>query len=155
MSLNPGGPDPRHWDPSRYDQEVLHHVDRAHDRLEREINLRFGSHNFWCQPNVRGYNQVRLYVPNIDGDRVIPDRRSAEEALDYAEGHMERNDPDFALNFTTGNGNMAAVLQVWDMRRAPLNEVLGNSSFVGLLKVLYYWRGTQPVHSMTHAMLDE
>ena len=65
---NPGGPNPRFWDPSRVDEEVHRHIARAHERLDRERELRFSNHVVWCQPNVRGYNQVRLYVPGVNGN---------------------------------------------------------------------------------------
>ena len=152
---NPGGPNPRHWDPSRYDAEVHHHIDRAHDRLRREINLRYNNHTMWCQPDVRGFNQIRFYVPVVDGNRVIPTRRETETALDYIEGHMERNNTTFSLNFVTNDGDNVCRVQYWAITEPPLDEVLGNSSVVGVFRCLYFWRGTQPINSLTHAMLDE
>lgn len=151
---NQGGPNPRFWDPSRIDAEVHHHINRAHERLDRELNLRFNNHVLWCQPDVRGYNQIRFYVPVLDGNRVTPNQRTAEEALDYCEGHMERNNATFSLNFVTGGGDNVCRIQFWSID-PPIEEVLGNSSVLGLFRVLYYWRGTQPINSLTLAMLNE
>ena len=151
---NPGGPNPRYWDPSRVDEEVHRHIARAHERLDRERELRFSNHVVWCQPNVRGYNQVRLYVPGVNGNRVIPNRREAELALDYMEGHMERNNTTFSLNFVTGDGDNVCRIQFWAIN-PPIPEVVGNSSVLGLFRILYYWRGTQPINSLTLAMLTE
>ena len=152
--MNPGGPNPRHWDPSRTDREVHEHIQRAHDRLDREINLRYGNHSFWCQPEIRSYNQLRFYVPTVDGDRVIPGRRDAENALNYLEGHMEDNNPTFQLNFVTQEGHNVVRLQYWNIE-PPLEEVLGNSSALGVFRALYFWRGTQPINSLSLAMLSE
>ena len=151
---NHGGPNPRFWDPSRIDGEVHHHIQRAHDRLDRELDLRFNNHVNWCQPVVRGLNQIRFYVPVLDGNRVIPNQRDAEEALDFIEGHMERNNTTFSLNFVAGNGDNVCRIQYW-ATDPPIPEVLGNSSTLGLFRVLYFWRGTQPVNSLTLVMLDE
>ena len=151
---NPGGANPRFWDPSRIDEEVHRHMNRAHDRLDRELNLRFNNHVQWCQPDVRGLNLVRFYVPEFDGNRVIPNRHEAELALDWLEGHMERNNTTFSLNFVTGEGDNVCRIQYW----APnpvIPEVVGNSSVIGLFRILYFWRGTQPVNSLTLAMLSE
>ena len=151
---NPGGPNPRFWDPSRTDEEVHRHIARAHERLDRELELRFNNHVMWCQPEVRGYNQLRFYVPEINEDRVIPNRRDAREAFDYIEGHMERNNNTFSLNFVTGGGDNVCRIQFWSID-PPIQEVLGNSSVLGLFRILYFWRGTQPVNSLTLAMLNE
>ena len=151
---NPGGPNPRYWDPSRYDDEVHRHMARAHERLDRELDLRFNNHVRWCQPDVRGYNQVRLYVPEGNGNRVIPGRREAELALDYMEGHMERNNTTFSLNFVTGDGDNVCRIQFW-APNPPIPEVMGNASVLGLFRILYFWRGTQPINSLTLAMLSE
>ena len=151
--INRGGVNRRNWDPSRMDEEVMRHVDRAHDRLEREMNLRYGNHVAWCQPHVRSYNQLQLYVPEIDQGRVHPNRREGEDALDFIEGHIERNDHSFALDFVTREGHMVARIQYWNPQ-PPINEVIGNSSVIGFFRIWYYWRGTVPVNSMTHAMLD-
>ena len=151
---NPGGPNPRNWDPSRYDQEVHDHMRRAHDRLDREINLRYGDFSFWYQPDIRSYNQVRFNVPGDPGDRVIPGQRDSVLAFDYMEGHMERNEATFQLNFVTNEGHNVARLQYWDIE-PPIEEVLGNASCIGLFRVLYFWRGTQPINSLSFAMLRE
>ena len=150
-----GGANPRNWDPSRMDDEVMHHVDRAHARLEREINLRFGNHVQWCRPNVRSYNQLIFYVPEINENRSHPTRRQGETTLEYIEGHIERNEPSFTLEFVTGEGHNVARIGFYDNPVPVIDEVAGNSSILGFFRIWYYWRGNQPVNSMTHAMLDE
>ena len=149
-----GGANPRNWDPSRRNAEVMHHVDRAHERLEREMNLRFGHHVRWCQPAVRSYNQIRFYVPEIDENRAHPTRREGELAVDYVDGHIERNEPSFSLDFVTQEGHMVARIVFYNNTGPILNEVVGDSSIIGFFRVWYYWRGNNPTNSMTHAMLD-
>ena len=150
-----GGANPRNWDPSRMDDEVMHHVDRAHERLTREINLRFGGHVQWCRPRVRSYNQIVFYVPEIDENRTHPTRQQGELAVDFIDGHIERNNATFSLDYVTAEGHMVARIVFFDNTQAMLDEVLGDSSVIGFFRVWYYWRGTQPVNSMTHAMLNE
>ena len=97
---------------------------------------------------------VRFNVPGDPGDRVIPGQRDSVLAFDYMEGHMERNEATFQLNFVTNEGHNVARLQYWDIE-PPIEEVLGNASCIGLFRVLYFWRGTQPINSLSFAMLRE
>ena len=146
--------EPANWDPSRYDRQVQFHLRRAHDRLDREINLRYGNFSFWYQPNFRALNQVRFYVLGDPGDRVNPEQRESESAFETIAGYMERNEPTFYLNFVTNEGHNVARLQYWNVD-PTIEEVLGNASISGLFKMLYFWRGNEPYNTMTHAMLRE
>ena len=107
-----------------------------------------------CQPAVRSYNQIVFYVPEIDENRAHPTRRNGEATVDYVDGHIDRNEPNFSLEFVTGEGHMVARIGFYDNPVPVIDEVAGNSSIIGFFRIWYYWRANVPANSMTHAMLD-
>ena len=61
---------------------------------------------------------------------------------------MERNNHTFSLNFVTNDSDNVCRLQYWNID-SPIPEVVGDSSVLGLFRVLYFWRGTPPIVSWT------